>query len=145
MREIEKWNETNGELYFINPEKTRMYLIEEGSGDNLLDEDIAAGYVDYWLTSTYDLEKKEIIWEQAQWMETKPIFTIDYTIPELIDRMKECDAPADLENWEILPAEKGDKIRDALESIDQHVWKSYVEKEKAEYERKRFDLREILL
>ena len=145
MREIEKWNETNGELYFINPEKTRMYLIEEGSGDNLLDEDIAAGYVDYWLTSTYDLEKKEIIEEQAQWMETKPIFAIDYSIPGLIARLKECDAPADLEDWEIISTEKGDEIRDALESIDQHVWKSNIEMERAEYERERFNLQEILL
>lgn len=145
MENVKKWNETDGSLYFINPEKTRMYLIEEGNGDNLLDEDIAAGYVDYWLTSTYDLEKKEIVEEQAMWMETETIFAIDYSIPGLIARLKECDAPADLEDWEIIPTEKGDEIRDALESIDEHILKSHIEMEKAEYERKRFDLREILL
>lgn len=145
MESVEKWNETDGSLYFINPEKTRMYLIEEGSGDNLLDEDYEDGFVDYWLTSTFDLVNKEIVEEQAMWMETKPIFAIDYSIPGLIARLKECDAPADLEDWEIIPAEKGDEIRDALESIDEHILKSHIEMERAEYERKRFNLREILL
>lgn len=126
-----KWNEwMDVELYFINQERDTMYLVEEGSGDNLLDEDINEGYVDYWLTSTFDLEKKEIVEEQAMWMETENIHEHDYTFGEIIERMKECDAPEGLENWEILPVDEGRKIRDELEEIDHSLWQEKVEEMK---------------
>ena len=126
-----KWNDYQGnEVFFINQERTKMYLVEEGSGDNLLDEDIDEGYVDYWLTSTYDLKANKVVEEQAMWMETETIYEHDYTFEELIERMKECDAPHDLERWEILPYEEGMEIRDRLEAAEYEVWKAQVEEAK---------------
>ena len=40
-------------IYIFVPEMKQIVKISEGSGDNLLDEDIEAGYVDYIYYDTY--------------------------------------------------------------------------------------------
>ena len=41
-------------LFFTNTNKDIIIDISEGNGDNLSEEDIAAGYCDYWYTSIVD-------------------------------------------------------------------------------------------
>ena len=43
-------------IYIYVPETKQIIKISEGTGDNLLDEDIEAGYVDYIYYDTYVLE-----------------------------------------------------------------------------------------
>lgn len=43
-------------IYIYVPEVKQIIKISEGTGDNLLDEDIEAGYVDYIYYDTYVLE-----------------------------------------------------------------------------------------
>lgn len=43
-------------IYIFVPEAKQIVKISEGSGDNLLDEDIEAGYVDYIYYEQFNLE-----------------------------------------------------------------------------------------
>lgn len=43
-------------IYIFVPDAQQIVQISEGSGDNLLDEDIEAGYVDYIYYEQYELE-----------------------------------------------------------------------------------------
>lgn len=45
-----------GELWFYVLEKNTLIYLQEGSGDNLLKEDIDAGYVDYLDMTAYELD-----------------------------------------------------------------------------------------
>ena len=42
-------------IHIFVPEKKQIVRISEGTGDNLLDEDIAAGYVDYIYYEQFDV------------------------------------------------------------------------------------------
>ena len=111
-----KWNDYKAkymtdELYLWNG-KT-LFVIQEGSGVNLTLEDEENGYVDYWMTYSYTNENK-CIECGGQWLETKPISEINYTIQELYDRMNQCDLWDD--NWVVLPEKIGYEARDAYES-----------------------------
>lgn len=44
------------DVYIYVPETEQIVKIAEGTGDNLLDEDIDAGYVDYIYYDTYVME-----------------------------------------------------------------------------------------
>ena len=44
------------EIYVFVPEANQIIKISEGSGDNLLDEDIETGYVDYIYYEQYSVE-----------------------------------------------------------------------------------------
>lgn len=43
-------------IYIYVPDAQQIVQISEGSGDNLLDEDIEAGYVDYIYYEQFELE-----------------------------------------------------------------------------------------
>lgn len=43
-------------MYIFVPDAQQIVQISEGSGDNLTDEDIAEGYVDYIYYEQYELE-----------------------------------------------------------------------------------------
>lgn len=45
-----------GDLFIYVPEKRQIVRIAEGSGDNLLPEDVEKGYVDYIYYEQYELE-----------------------------------------------------------------------------------------
>lgn len=47
-------------IYVKDPDYTIITAVE-GTGDNLLDEDIADGYVDYFMTSIYKQEGEDIV------------------------------------------------------------------------------------
>lgn len=112
-------------VYFLNEDESRLYVIVEGDGSNLFPEDDEEGYVDYWMTYMYDVnEKKEI--DGGQWLETEYISKRNYTIGELIDRMKECDAPADLEHWTIQLPEVGERVQSDIENAEfKRIWRGY--------------------
>ena len=117
-----KWSEYcskehTGSIYFVNEYETYLYRVTEGTGDNLLPEDKEDGYVDYWLTDFYNLKEKRE-GDGGEWLETKLISDRDYTIGELIERMKECDAPLDLERWTIQPAKVGESITDEIDDLE---------------------------
>lgn len=100
-----KWNDYPSDtLYLWNG--SVVFRISEGTGDNLLDEDIEAGYKDYWMTECTD-------GDGGQWMETKLIKDIDYTIQGVLDRLMKCDLWED--NWEIIDEDLGSELCDAFE------------------------------
>ena len=83
-----------------------LYVIQEGDGCNL-DDDEENGYVDYWNTYLFDIDGKV---DGGMWLETKLIRDAGYTIDGIINRMKECDAPKDIDSYEILDPVLGEFI-----------------------------------
>ncbi len=64
----------------------RIITAVEGTGDNLTDEDLKDGYVDYWMTSTYKQEGEEIVLEDGgQLLTSKPIKDMD--VDEQVERL----------------------------------------------------------
>lgn len=64
----------------------RFITAVEGTGDNLTDEDLKDGYVDYWMTSTYKQEGEEIVLEDGgQLLTSKPIKDMD--VDEQVERL----------------------------------------------------------
>ncbi len=102
------------DVYFLRPDGKMLYVVEEGSGDNLWEEDIEAGYVDYFNSYLYDIEKK-IELDGGMWLEKQLIVDRQYTIEELIERMKECDAPNFLEDWKVLDNKEGERMMSEIE------------------------------
>ncbi len=47
-------------LIYVGEPYNRLIATQEGSGDNLDAQDIAEGYVDYWLSSVYEQDGEEI-------------------------------------------------------------------------------------
>ena len=108
-----KWNDyastISDTLYLWNGNE--LFIIAEGTGDNLLDEDIKEGYKDYWMTECYS--KRDECGDGGQWMETELISEIDYTIQGVIDRIYECDLWED--DWEVLDKDLGGSLQEAFQ------------------------------
>ncbi len=106
------------ELYFVSPDGSMLYVIKEGDGSNLSEEDELDGYCDYWLTWWIDIEKSEEI-SSGQWMERVPIKILyPETISglnKIIDRLKACEAPEDLEEWTMVNKKTGEMLMDNYE------------------------------
>ena len=100
-----KWNDyPSYALYLWNGET--VFMIAEGDGYNLFDEDVEAGYKDYWMTEYASKDEGN----GGQWMETELISDLDYTIQGVIDRLCECDLWKD--DWKIIDADLGEKLLD---------------------------------
>lgn len=105
-----KWNNYDSDtLYLWNG--TELFKIAEGTGDDLYEEDKENGYVDYWMTECYGEGSGG---DGGQWMETRLISDIDYTIQGVIDRMMECDLWDD--DWIVLDDDIGESLEDKFES-----------------------------
>lgn len=81
-------------IYIFVPEAKQIIKISEGTGDNLLDEDTAAGYVDYIYYEQYALEPDIPEVDGGQIMLTK-LFREQFAstkdcIPHVLD-MAYCD------------------------------------------------------
>lgn len=64
-------------VYFGEPDYV-LITAEEGTGDNLLDEDIKEGLVDYYMSSMFNKEGEDIaLVDSAQIMTTKLIKDMD--------------------------------------------------------------------
>lgn len=115
------------EFYFKSPDGTMLYAVEEGEGGNLTSEDLEGGYVDYWNTYLYNIQEKTEL-DGGMWLEERPIYCeYNYSpkgICKLIERMKECDAPEDLEEWTLLEHDLGLGIVDIInEAIMERIEK----------------------
>lgn len=61
-------------LIYVNDPDYTIITAVEGTGDNLTDEDIADGYIDYFMTSIYKQEGEEIeLSDGGQLLTTTPI------------------------------------------------------------------------
>ena len=120
-----KWNDYPSDVLFLWDGET-LFRIAEGSGDNLFDEDIEEGYVDYWLTDYYNFNDGN----GGQWLETKYIRDIDYTIQGVLDRLKECDLWDS--DWKIIDEDTGYAIMKDFEDYYEHWRKARYHNEEAE-------------
>lgn len=83
-----KWNDYDSDTLYLWNKDDVVFIIQEGTGVNLLEDDIDKGYKDYWMTEWY-VNRNEV--DGGQWMEKECIKDIDYTIQGVIDRISECD------------------------------------------------------
>lgn len=61
-------------MLIITRDTEKLITIVEGTGDNLTDEDIKDGYIDYVMTSVYRVEGEEIVLEDGgQMLSQTPI------------------------------------------------------------------------
>ena len=61
-------------MLIITKDTEKLITIVEGTGDNLTDEDIKDGYIDYVMTSVYRVEGEEITLEDGgQMLSQTPI------------------------------------------------------------------------
>jgi hypothetical protein len=80
-----KWNDYHGDvLYLLNKLAGTFTVILEGDGSNLTDEDVAAGYVDYWTYDMYDSNKGTMI-DGGMNMVEEVIKETNPTIGEIIE------------------------------------------------------------
>ena len=52
-------------MLIITKDTEKLITIVEGTGDNLTDEDIKDGYIDYVMTNIYHMEGDEIVLEDG--------------------------------------------------------------------------------
>lgn len=79
-------------MLIITKDTEKLITIVEGTGDNLTDDDIKDGYIDYVMTSVYRVEGEEIVLEDGgQMLSQTPI--ADLEEEELIRRV--------LDYWEL--------------------------------------------
>ena len=65
-------------MIFIGEPHYKLITVEEGTGDNLSEEDIEEGLKDYWMSSMYEKEGEEItLVDSAQIMTSKLIADMD--------------------------------------------------------------------
>ena len=58
-------------MLIITKDTEKLITIVDGTGDNLTDEDIKDGYIDYVMTSVYRVEGEEIVLEDGGQMLSK--------------------------------------------------------------------------
>ena len=73
-------------MLIITKDTEKLITIVEGSGDNLSEEDIKDGYVDYVMTSIYKVDGEDITLEDAgQMLSQTPIEDLEED--ELVSRV----------------------------------------------------------
>lgn len=73
-------------MLIITKDTEKLITIVEGTGDNLTDEDIKDGYIDYVMTSIYRVEGEDIILEDGgQMLSQTPIEDLEED--ELVKRV----------------------------------------------------------
>lgn len=79
-------------MLIITKDTEKLITIVEGTGDNLTNEDIKDGYIDYVMTSIYRVEGEEIVLEDGgQMLSQTPIEDLEED--ELVKRV--------LDYWEL--------------------------------------------
>lgn len=79
-------------MLIITKDTEYLITIQEGTGDNLLPEDIADGFVDYVMTSIYEVEGEDInLKDSGQMLSKTPIEDLEED--ELVRRV--------LDYWEL--------------------------------------------
>lgn len=82
-------------LIYVKEENV-LITAQEGTGDNLLDEDIAEGLKDYMMTSIYEIDGEDIKLQDAGQMMTSVLIK-DLETEDVARRL--------LEYWDIAPDE----------------------------------------
>ena len=73
-------------MLIITKDTEKLITIVEGTGDNLTDEDIKDGYIDYVMTSIYNVDGEEIVLEDGgQMLSQTPIEDLEED--ELVKRV----------------------------------------------------------
>ena len=79
-------------MLIITKDTEKLITIQEGTGDNLLPEDISDGFVDYVMTSIYEVDGEDInLIDSGQMLSKTPI--ADLEEDELVRRV--------LDYWEL--------------------------------------------
>ena len=73
-------------MLIITKDTERLITIVEGTGDNLLAEDEADGFVDYVMTSIYKVDGEDIVLEDSGQMLSKTMIE-DLEEDELVSRV----------------------------------------------------------
>lgn len=73
-------------MLIITKDTEKLITIVEGTGDNLTNEDIEHGYVDYVMTSIYHVEGEDIVLEDSGQMLSRPLIK-DLEEDELVKRV----------------------------------------------------------
>lgn len=79
-------------MLIITKDTEKLITIQEGTGDNLLPEDIADGFVDYVMTSIYEVDGEDINLKDSGQMLSKTLIA-DLEEDELVRRV--------LDYWEL--------------------------------------------
>lgn len=79
-------------MLIITKDTEKLITIQEGTGDNLTNEDIEHGYIDYVMTSIYHVEGENIVLEDSGQMLSRPLIK-DLEEDELVRRV--------LDYWEL--------------------------------------------
>lgn len=79
-------------MLIITKDTEYLITIQEGTGDNLLPEDIADGFVDYVMTSIYEVDGEDINLKDSGQMLSKTLIA-DLEEDELVRRV--------LDYWEL--------------------------------------------
>lgn len=100
-----KWNQYNfSNLYLLSKDRSELIVIYEGDGSNLFEEDKERGYVDYWLSDSYNTKTGEED-KSNQLLEEKYISDYDYTIAQVIERNEYC-----ADDYILLDPELGEEL-----------------------------------
>lgn len=73
-------------MLIITKDTEKLITIVEGTGDNLLKEDIDDGFVDYVITSIYHVDGEDIVLEDSGQMLSKTLVA-DLEEDELVSRV----------------------------------------------------------
>lgn len=73
-------------MLIITKDTEKLITIVEGNGDNLTNEDIEHGYIDYVMTSIYRVEGEDIVLEDSGQMLSRPLIK-DLEEDELVRRV----------------------------------------------------------
>ena len=106
---IDKNASWSGEDLYLWNGKDTLFLIAEGTGDNLLDEDVEDGYADYWMTEWFTINADcTLKADGGQWMETELVRDKYHTVGDVLARLMECDLWED--NWRLLDMVTGEEL-----------------------------------
>jgi hypothetical protein len=83
-------------LIYVGKPHNKLIATQEGTGDNLFDEDIKEGIVDYWLSSVYQQNGEEIVLVDSGQIMTSTLIK-DMDMGEKIQRI--------LEYWDMTDGE----------------------------------------
>ena len=73
-------------MLIITKDTEKLITIVEGAGDNLTEEDIEHGYIDYVMTSVYRVDGEDIVLEDSGQMLSRPLIA-DLEEDELVRRV----------------------------------------------------------
>jgi hypothetical protein len=114
-----KWNDyckafNTDTLYVSNDGRTGLATISEGTGDNLLKEDEAEGYVDYWYMESYGDNEGD----GGMYMTKELIRETDPTIGQILEELAEYEPSLVPDGWCLLDPAEGDELEEIFYDVE---------------------------